>query len=259
MAPHRRPQHRPSVQTFEDLRAHPSLGQGESYSIKFRECCLDMAATGLLADQRIRNLQTAHIFPSVRTIRRWRRRIVDFGNYRIFRRTGNNFATVLRGRDLFFVAFYRVLYPTATAAEINAFLFTAIHANDPFPRFYHPSQITRAEDRLGFSRKRGSTTARQALLAINIAKREIYWFEDYPAGVADIQLEDLIDIDEAGIFLETAARRIGKVSIGSRVREEGPYGHSTKYTLTMAISGDRNGQRWVLFEEKVGTTSHDFF
>ena len=29
MAPHCRPQHRPSVQTFEDLRAHPSREQGE--------------------------------------------------------------------------------------------------------------------------------------------------------------------------------------------------------------------------------------
>ena len=164
----------------------------------------------------------------------------------------------MRGRDLFFVAFYRVLYPTATAAEINAFLFTAIHANDPFPRFYHPSQITRAEDRLGFSRKRGSTTAQQALLAINLAKRDTYWFKDYQGGVADIRREDLIDIDEAGIFLETAARKIGQVAIGLGVRKEELYRHSTKCMLTMAISGDRNGQRWVLFEEKAGTTAHDF-
>ena len=53
----------------------------------------------------------------------------------------------------------------------------------------------------------------------------------------------MIDIDEAGIFLKTAARKIGKISIGSRVREPGPYGHSEKYTLLMAIAADSVGER----------------
>ena len=59
-------------------------------------------------------------------------------------------------------------------------------------------------------------------------------------------------------FFESAARKIGKISIGNRVRETGPYGHSTKWTLIMAIAGDANGQRWVSFEQRAGTSAVDF-
>lgn len=130
---------------------------------------------------------------------------------------------------------------------MNPYLWTAIHGNDPYPRFYHPSQLLWAEDRLEFSGKRGSTTARQALLAINLAKQEMYWFEPYPVGFVDISRVDLIDIDEVGIFLETTERKIGKLSIRNQVREEGPYNQSIKYTLMMAISGNMNGERLDFF------------
>ena len=58
------------------------------------------------------------------------------GNFRRFRRMGNNRATVLRGRFVFFLAFYRVVYPTALQLEINAFFFTEVQAGDPLPRFF---------------------------------------------------------------------------------------------------------------------------
>ena len=64
---------------------------------------------------------------------------------------------------------------------------------------------------------------------------------NYPAGIANIPKEDWIDFDEAGIFVETSNRSSGKCEIGVRVREEGPYNHSEKYTLTMAISGGQDG------------------
>ena len=43
------------------------------------------------------------------------------------------------------------------------------------------------------------------------------------------------------------------------MREEGPYNHSEKFTLTMAISGDANGERWYEFERKTGTTVFDTY
>ena len=259
MALQRRPRHRPALCTFEDYRNPPSACTGEAYSVEFRDCCTQLSQTGILNVPEINHLRNAGRWPSQRSVRRWARRLLIFGNLRRFKRTGNNRATVLCGRFQFFLAFYRAIYPTASQAEINAFLFTEIQAGDPLARFFSPSQITECENRLGFSRKRGSTTARQALLPINIIKRDIYWNENYPAGVADIPARDIIDIDEAGIFLETAARKIGKISIGSRVREEGPYGHSVKYTLTMAIGGDHIGERWVDFSQKAGTTAVAFF
>ena len=41
--------------------------------------------------------------------------------------------------------------------------------------------------------------------------------------------------------METENRKDGKTYIGLRVREEGSYNHSEKWTLTMGISGDVNG------------------
>lgn len=85
----------------------------------------------------------------------------------------------------------------ASQGEIQALIFTEIQAGDPHARFFSPSQITKCENRLGDTKKRGSTTIRQALLQINIIKRDIYWNENYPAGVASIPAHDIINIDEA--------------------------------------------------------------
>ena len=91
--------------------------------------------------------------------------------------------------------------------------------------------------------------------------REFYLLEqviDYPAGVVDIERWGVIDIDEAGLFLKSAAWKIGQISIGSRVRETGLYGHSEKCTLLMAIAGDIAGKRWVDFAKRAYTSAFDF-
>ena len=179
---------------------------------------------------------------------------------RPFRRTGNARASVLRGIDNYMLAYWRSIWPKSTHAEMNALLFTSqVARGEPNPRFFSPSQISRAEDRLGLSKKRGSTTAYQALLPRNLTKRWVYWNRPYPAGIADIPKDDWIDYDKAGIFVETANRKSGKAYIGVRVREEGPYNHSDKYTLTLAISGDIAGERWLDFERKAGTTVNDCY
>ena len=77
----------------------------------------------------------------------------------------------------------------------------------------------------------------------------MYWNCDYPAGIRNIPKRDWIDLDEAGVFVETANRKSGKAYFGFRVREEGPYNHSEKWTITMAISGDLDGDRWLDFEK----------
>ena len=77
---------------------------------------------------------------------------------------------------------------------------------------------------------RGSTTAYQALLPRNLARIYVYWHSLYPAGIADIPKDDWIDFDEAAIFVKSCNRKSGKSFIGVRVREEGPYNHSEKYT-----------------------------
>ena len=39
---------------------------------------------------------------------------------------------------------------------------------------------------------------------------------------------------------------------------EGQYGHSLKYTMTVAISGSEHGERWMDFEQKAGTDIASF-
>ena len=123
--------------------------------------------------------------------------------------------------------FWRTVWPKSTHAELNALLFNGrVSCGVSNPRFYAPSQLCRAEDRLGLSSVRGSTTAYQALLPRNLARRFVYRHSNYPAGIADILWDNVIDFDEAAIFVETANRKSGKSVIGVHVKEEGTYNHS---------------------------------
>lgn len=247
---------RPLEQTVVAAEQHPSVGRGFAYSQEMRLLAMSAKDEGLEDEQILMGYREQKKYPSKRTTRRWRRRRLRWGHIRRFRRTGNGRATVLRGHDLFLLAYYRAVWPKARHFEINAFLYNATQS--PVPRFFDPAQLTRAEDSLGLSRKRGSTTARQAVTPRNLTKRFLFWHMPYPIGIADIAPEDMIDLDEAAIFLETANRKDGKAYIGCRVREEGPYGHSEKWTLTMAIMGCPILRgRWHDFEQKAGTTVGD--
>eukprot|EP00545_Synedropsis_sp_CCMP1620_P011708 CAMPEP_0119007346 /NCGR_PEP_ID=MMETSP1176-20130426/2950_1 /TAXON_ID=265551 /ORGANISM="Synedropsis recta cf, Strain CCMP1620" /LENGTH=368 /DNA_ID=CAMNT_0006959473 /DNA_START=77 /DNA_END=1183 /DNA_ORIENTATION=+ len=248
----------PATATTAEL--HPSTGVGHAYSHEFRQAVQWTRNTGHGDNPLVQDLRTQRLWPVKRTERRHRHRYQMYGHLRRFVRQGNQRATVLRGIDGFLLCYYRAVYPTCTQAEMIAFLWNAYGRHLPEPRFFDTSQISRAEDRFGISRKRGSTTARQALLPINVAKRNIFWMEPYPNGIADTHLNDQIDIDECGLYIETAARHIGKAAVGVRVREPGPYGHSEKYTLLMAIS-DRPGphDRFVQMDTRPGTTVTTFY
>ena len=260
MAPTKNPIKRPGVKTAVARKQHPSLGNGYAYSHEFRQFGQYLKQNGFHLHPIIQQAQRLHLFMSPITVNRHSRRGITLGHFRRFVKQGNNRATVLRGIDLYNLALWRTVWPKSTHAELNALLFNSqVARGENNPRFFCPSQLTRAEDRLGLSRKCGSTTAYQALLPRNLAKRWVYWNYNYPAGIRNIPRNQWIDIDEAGVFVETANRKSGKAVIGVRVREEGPYNHSEKFTLTMAISGGLDGRRWLDFERKSGTTVADFY
>ena len=248
---------RPPNQIASKKKKLPSRG-GTAYSQDTRRQLLHCFTEGEEPPEHwAEGLQEAGLWPSDRTIRRWHQQFPDRGFIQPFRRTGNNRATVLKGHDLVLLAFYRTVFPKATTAEINAF-FGRMNFGNPNQRFYSTSQILRAELELGLSRKVGSTTAYQAFLPINLAKRNDYWTRPYPFGIANIRRQDIIDIDEAGIFVETADRKYGKCEIGRRVKEAGPYSKSTKLNIIMAISGDPAGHRWFHTWSDGGTTNELF-
>lgn len=199
--------------------------------------------------QLIQTLQLNHVFPSNTTQQRWLHQHGTTGNIRAYCRTGNRFARRLRGQDLIYLALFRIFLPKASAAEVNAFLYNMNLGNREFS-FYSPSQITKAEQMIGLSRKRGSTTAYQAFLPINMQKRWNYWNLPYPLGMADVQRSKIIDLDECGIFLDTGKRKYGKAYSGVRVGDVGPYSKSEKYNLIMAICGEdgdinQASRRWT--------------
>ena len=53
-------------------------------------------------------------------------------------------------------------------------------------------------------------------------------------------------------LLKQKNQKHGKAYVGVRVQEEGPYNHSKKYTLTLAIYSDPDGEYWVNFQSKSG-------
>jgi hypothetical protein len=181
------------------------------------------------------------------------------GHVRRYRRTGNTRATVLRGSSLISLSVFRALWPRGTHHEANVWL----HHAGGRVRFYQPSQISKAEDSIGLSGKRASSTARQAMFPINLQLRFNYWFLPSPFGIADVPRSRLIDLDEAAMFVESGNRSRGKAHISRRVREIGPYGHSEKVNLLLAICGENNTagrpvRRWVETWSQGGTTTTKF-
>lgn len=235
MPPIRNFQHRPANGTLLQQTPHPSGGRGFWYSDEFREAVMHTRDQGQHRTPLVTGLQQIRLWPSRRTVRRWRRRRNTEGHFRPYRRTGNRRATVLHGIEAVQLAYVQAVYPRITAHEMNVFLYNA----NGQVRFYHPSQIYRAQQRLGLSKKRASTTARQASLPINIQRRWDFWNLPYPFGVANIRTEDMIDLDEAAVFAETANRSEGKCHLTTRCRDDGIYGHSVKTNVLAAISGER--------------------
>ena len=250
----RKVQQRPALQTRVEQEPHPSTGRGFAYSQDMRTLVMNVLQNGDANDPLIQQTRETRTYPSRSTESRWLHRLITTGDTRAYRRTGQQRAEVLCRDDLLYLALYRICFPKATAAELNAFLYRANYGNINF-RFYSNSQITEAELKIFLSRKKGSTTAYQALLPINIQKRDNFYNLPHPLGIADIRRDDMIDLDECGLFVESSDRKWGKTYIGKRCRQAGPYQKSCKYTLLLAISGDDVANRWYDMWKEGGTTN----
>ena len=257
---------RSPLQTRQDEVIHPSLGVGNPYSQDMRNLVMFLGEHFNDVDNvAVRNmidvLRQAHVYPSSRTQTRWEALHDDVGHVRPCRRSGNHFGERFAGQDLVFLALYRMIYPKSTHAEVNAFLYRCNLGNPRF-QFYSPSQICRAETLIGLTRKKGSTTAYQALLPRNLIRRYQYWNYAFPIGIADINRSQIIDLDECGVFVETtASRRYGKAYKGFRVRETGAYTKGEKWNFLLAVCGEngneeQNSRRWAETWLDGGTTVH---
>ena len=156
------------------------------------------------------------------------------------------------------LALYRAVFPKATLAECRAYLFNLDPTKDP----YSYSQVHRAEVLLGLRRKAASTTADMAYTPANLQKQERYWTLPPPLWIAGVEIERLINVDEAGFKLEDQNHRFGKSVAALRCSQEGVYHRGRKLNLLLAICGDPVlAMRWHEIWLDGGTTIirfHDF-
>ncbi len=104
--------------------------------------------------------------PAPRTNGDWETIIETLGHSQAFRHTGNWRSEVLQGFDLVLLATYVKSNPDSTGIQKITYLWDAYGRFQDPPRFYDESQITRAEQRLGLSRK---VKATDALLHTNLS------------------------------------------------------------------------------------------
>ncbi|KAK1735686.1 hypothetical protein QTG54_013849 [Skeletonema marinoi] len=219
-------------------RPHASRG-GRAYPKEVREMVIEMMLSGGIAtvkSQVVKQLRAQKKFPVLQTCRRWLRQHLMRGHVLPKRKTGNKVATrEITGEALVQLALYRVVRPHARLYEVRAYLANRF----PNVKPYSNSQICRAEQRLGLSRKAASSTSQEAYSPKNLMKRKMYWEYPYPLGVAGEKTADIIDIDEARFKLESADRSYGKVAREFRCNLKGRYKKGDPGTnLILAISGD---------------------
>ena len=158
------------------------------------------------------------------------------------------------GKKLVLLALYYVSLPKETQAGVSACV-GMMNGHDPMYQSYPPIQITRAEDMLNLTRKRGSTTSFQAYGPFNLKWRDNYWNMPYLYGMVDIKARDIIDVDEARMELVSANRRYRKAHRGERVRESSPYSKTSQVNVLLVLSGDPdNPDRWHEIWSGGGTT-----
>ena len=221
---------------------HPHAAKGgRSHPKEIRELVIQMIMNGGI--QAVNTLEVSHLrlqkkFPCLATCRRWLHQHVALGHVRPKRANGNHFAQrEVTGEALVQLAFYRVIRPHARLYEIKAYLSVRFPNIPP----YSNSQIYRAEQRLGLTRKAASRTSQHAYLPRNLIKRRVFWENGYPLGVAGETTTDIIDIDEARFKMESTDRSFGKVARAFRCNLKSNYKKGEEGTnLLLAISGDNN-------------------
>lgn len=225
---------------FVPERPHASRG-GKPYPQEMREQVIAMHQSGgmeALKTDMINNLRAQRKFPHLDTCKRWIRQHQTVGHVLPKRHTGNHHSTrELHGINLFQLAFFRMCKPKATIAEAIAY----ISNRNPLIQPYCDSQIHRAEERLGLSRKVGSTTSEEAYRPDCLRKRKRYWSMPYPNGINGEDTDYMIDIDEACFKLESQNRARGKVTRSRRCDARGKFKKGTPgVSLLMGIGGDEN-------------------
>ena len=247
---------RPLLCTTVAEELHPSYGLGRPYSQDFCQSVMFMHLNtpDKLLSPHIIVQQQAKTFPSKRTINHWIRRLNWLGHVRPYRKTGNKRAErEIQNEDLVELSLYCAVLPKAFLYEVRAHLF---NRNPEMGTPYSNSQVHCAEKKLNLTRKAASTTAYKAYLPRNLLLREMYFNSNYPLGIANVRIRDIIDTDEMGLFLESLNRSFGKTPQGERCDDRGAFENcAPKLNVLAGICGDPDvPMRWIETWTGEGTT-----
>ncbi|EJK47066.1 hypothetical protein THAOC_34243 [Thalassiosira oceanica] len=218
---------------------HPSRG-GNPYGQDMREFVVALyekeGLDHIKNDLNLAVLRRDKRFPCFATCKSWIMQYQQHGHVRPKKATGNKQTRrEVNGVDLYNLALFRKCYPKAYIDEVRAY----VHNRNPTNKPYSKSQIYRAEERLGLTRKAGSTTSTKAYLPINLQKRRQYWNEPYPLGIRGVCTSDVIDLDEARFTLTSQNRKRGKTATFHRCDSQGMYRKGEPGTnLLCAVGGD---------------------
>lgn len=205
-------------QGCKTVKHQPASRGGRGYDLNIQHQALLLYLQGDLDHPIVNDLCNQGFFLHRRTFFWYQRRLMQHSHCHRYRATGNREPMVLEGHVKLLLRIFKAVYPTVTAAEVNALLWNAHRRFQNPTRLYHPSQITQTEQELGLTRKVCSTTAFQANTPRVLLWRQMYWHSPYPFGIADITQEDMIDVDEAKVILSTCNRKQGKGPSFQRVR-----------------------------------------
>ena len=147
----------------------PSRGGARGYDVHFRDYQLEQHANG------------EEVKASLRSIQRWKKRIIPH------EMTGNVRENAIPGRYILEVALYRAIWPKATADEVRAHVFRTV---EPAKVLSRRQVHTIESENLGLTSKRGSTTAFNAFLPINLNKRHLFWTTLYDWPFPSIHVTD---------------------------------------------------------------------
>ena len=230
---------RPVLCTSVAEELHPSYGLGRAYSQDFCQSVMFMRLNtpDELLSPHIIEQQQAKTFPSNRTINRWIRRLNQLEHFHPYQKTSNKRAErEIRNKDLVDLSLYCAVLPKAFLYEVRAHLF---NRNPEMGTPYSNSQVHHAKKKLNLTRKAASTTAYKAYLPQNLMLHEMYFNSNYPLGIANLCVCDIIDTDEMGLFLESLNRCFGKTQQGERCDDRGAFDNcAPKLKVLAGICGD---------------------
>ena len=83
-------------------------------------------------------------------------------------------------------------------------------------------------------------TCQRAFHPLNRYKRHVFWSHNYPLGRADFHTQEMIDLDEAGLKIESTNPSFGKTVSWLRCYLKGEYNCDKKVNCMMAILANRS-------------------